>query len=115
MPSTRKISPSGGISTKVTRSAIRDSRPSLRVLLTTASTKAVPTPTHIDTTISSSVGVEAGRVLANRIASAVDATNNTPSERSPGEPLSSRIVRASAGRAGTKLGLTRLTSRTKAR
>ena len=28
VPSTRKISASGGISTKVTRSAIRDSRPS---------------------------------------------------------------------------------------
>ena len=30
VPSTRKISASGGISTKVTRSAMRDSRPSLK-------------------------------------------------------------------------------------
>ena len=38
VPSTRKISNSGGISTKVTRSAMRDSRPQPVSLLTTAAT-----------------------------------------------------------------------------
>src|SRR3569832_896288 len=40
VPSTRKISSSGGISTKVTRSAMRDSRFSPRALFTRAATKA---------------------------------------------------------------------------
>ena len=64
VPSTRKISASGGISTKVTRSAICDSRPSRATLLTTASVNATPTPTHIESTINSSVGIVAGRVSA---------------------------------------------------
>ena len=48
VPSTRKISASGGISTKVTRSAMRDSSSSLSSRLSTASANATPTPTHID-------------------------------------------------------------------
>ena len=64
VPSTRKISASGGISTKVTRSAMRDSRWSFSSLLATASTNARPTPTAIDTTMFSSSAVVSGRVLA---------------------------------------------------
>ena len=109
VPNTRKISPSGGISTKVTRSAILDRRPSLKTLFSTASAKAAPTPTHIETTMSSSVGVSAGRVFANQSASATAATKRMPSDFSPDVPSVSRMVRASAGRAGTHCGLTRLT------
>jgi len=100
VPRTRKIRASGGISTKVTRSAIFDSRPRPATRLTTASRKATPTPTHIETTISSSVGVVTGRVLANSTAAMTESTSTTPSERRPGEPSLSRMVRASAGSAG---------------
>ena len=111
VPSTRKISPSGGISTNVTRSAMRESRPSLVALLSTAAKKATPTPTHMDTTIFSSSGVPSGRVLAKATAAMTDSTVKMPSERRPEVPSSSRMVRASAGRAGTKVGLIRLTIR----
>jgi hypothetical protein len=113
VPSTRKISPSGGISTNVTRSAMRESRPSLVALLSTAAKKATPTPTHMDTTIFSSSGVPSGRVLAKATAAMTDSTVKMPSERRPEVPSSSRMVRASAGRAGTKVGLIRLTIRIK--
>ena len=56
VPSTRKISASGGISTKVTRSAICDSRPSLSTLLITAAKNATPTPTDVEITMRSSSG-----------------------------------------------------------
>ena len=59
VPSTRKISPSGGISTKVTRSAMRDSRPMPNRRLIIAITKAMPMPTIEDTTMSSSRGASA--------------------------------------------------------
>ena len=101
VPSTRKIRPSGGISTKVTRSAMRDSRPSLSPLLASASVNARPTPTQSETTINSSVGVLAGRLLAKARAHAVHRMNSQPSERRPDWPLDSRIVRASGGSAGT--------------
>ncbi len=56
VPSTRKISASGGISTKVTFSAICDSRLSLSTRLITASTKANEIAAPIDTTSRSSSG-----------------------------------------------------------
>ena len=56
VPSTRKISASGGISTKVTRSAIRESRRSLNTWLATEAVKATPTPTAVDKTSNSSIG-----------------------------------------------------------
>jgi hypothetical protein len=40
VPSTRKISTKGGISTKVTRSARRDSKPKLAILLVSARARA---------------------------------------------------------------------------
>ncbi|MNV87709.1 hypothetical protein D3C71_1818550 [compost metagenome] len=54
VPSTRKISSSGGISTKVTRSATLDSRPRWVMRLSEAATKASATPKHIATTMVSS-------------------------------------------------------------
>ncbi|MNT43536.1 hypothetical protein D3C72_1800140 [compost metagenome] len=54
VPSTRKISSSGGISTKVTRSATRESKPMRVILLMLATTKASATPKHMDTTMVSS-------------------------------------------------------------
>ena len=44
VPSTRKISASGGISTKMTRSASLESSPSFSTLLTTAAKNATPSP-----------------------------------------------------------------------
>ena len=58
VPSTRKISSSGGISTKVTRSASRDRRRSPVRRLNTAMTKATKVPPHMATTIFSSVATE---------------------------------------------------------
>ena len=59
VPSTRKISSSGGISTKVTRSAMRDKQAQPRDLVDQAAiTKASSTPPHIDTTMVSSVATE---------------------------------------------------------
>ena len=84
----------------MTRSAMRDRRCIPATRLTTASTNATPTPTHIETTISSSVGVLSGLVFAKSTAAATERTSTTPSERRPGEPSASRIVRASAGSAG---------------
>ena len=104
VPSTRKISASGGISTKVTRSAMRDSRCSLNSLLASARKKAMPTPTDMAPTISSSVGISGERVRAKTIARVKEMTTSTPSERSPGVPSSSRIERASCGRAGAHCG-----------
>ena len=56
VPSTRKISSRGGISTKVTRSASLDSSPMPVTLLKMAITQATNTPPHMATTIFSSVG-----------------------------------------------------------
>ena len=105
VPSTRKISASGGISTKVTRSAMRESRPSFVTRLMTARAKAMPTPTHMETTISSSVGVSAGRDLAKTTAPAAETMTSASTERKPALPLSSRMVRASSGKAGAAAGL----------
>ena len=88
-----------------------DSKPSLSVLLTTDSKKAVPTPMHIDTTMSSSSGVVSGRLFANANAMPTDNSASRPSERKPGVPSSSRMVRASAGSAGTHAGRITLMSR----
>ena len=58
VPSTRKISASGGISTNTTRSAICDSSPNLSRRLSTAAKKATAVPTLVETTsISSSRAV----------------------------------------------------------
>ena len=56
VPSTRKISASGGISTNITRSASRDSRPIRVTLLITAATNAMPMAIDVHMTIVSSVG-----------------------------------------------------------
>ncbi len=68
VPSTRKISASGGISTKVTRSVMRDSRPMPVTLLTMAATKAnrVP-PVSATTMVSSAAGVTSEPFSADRI------------------------------------------------
>ena len=55
VPKTKKISSSGGINTKVTRSAMRESRPRRVTLLTAAITNARVTPAHSETTMVSSV------------------------------------------------------------
>ena len=54
VPSTRKISASGGIITKVTRSAMRDSRPRPNRRLSSAMTTDSIRPNSIDTTTTSS-------------------------------------------------------------
>ena len=56
VPNTKKINNKGGISTNVTRSAMRESRFNPKFLFATASTKASKTPAHSDTTMVSSVG-----------------------------------------------------------
>ncbi|GAO26991.1 TRAP transporter [Alicycliphilus sp. B1] len=58
VPSTRKISSSGGISTKVTRSASLDSRPRRVTRLASAISQATKVPPHMATTIFSSVGTD---------------------------------------------------------
>ena len=116
VPSTRKISSSGGISTNVTRSAARDSRPMRVILLMLAATKASATPKHMDTTMVSSSATRstaspdhqvcrAGMFLATYIDAATQMPVSTSSEVTPLLPLSSRSVRASGGMAGTHWGL----------
>ena len=61
VPSTRKISTSGGISTKVTRSASRDSRPVLNSALMPASASARNEATVIDRMKISSPGAGISR------------------------------------------------------
>ena len=111
VPSTRKIRASGGINTNVTRSAMRDSSPSLVSLLTSDAKNATPTPTHMEVTINSSSGTSAGRDLANPSAARTDSAISTHRERRPELPFSSRMVRASAGNAGTHCGRMTLTIR----
>jgi hypothetical protein len=53
-----------------------------------------------------------GRLRANSTAAATEITNSTPSERSPGEPSASRIVRASGGSAGARSGFQSVTATT---
>ncbi len=60
VPSTRKISASGGISTKVTFCAMPESRLSFSTRLTTASTNATPMPISMQMTIVSSSALSAG-------------------------------------------------------
>ena len=55
VPNTKKISSRGGISTNVTRSAKRDSKPKRVILFREAKTKAKKVPAHSDTTMVSSV------------------------------------------------------------
>ena len=110
VPSTKKISPSGGIITKVTRSAIFDSSPMPVTRLITAATKAMATPTHMEVTISSSSAVPSGRHLAKAMAAPVETMTRSRSERNPDVPSASRMVRASGGRAGTACGRIKLSS-----
>ena len=63
--------------------------------------EATPPRTNRATTSSSSVGVYAGRVGANAIAAPVETMNSPSTDLSPALPSSSRMVRASSGRAGT--------------
>ena len=106
VPSTRKISASGGISTKVTRSASRDSKPNLSRWLMTAEKNATPVPTQVEMTIVSSVGVSAARYhLANANAAITETIVSISSERVPPDPSGSRRVRASSGSAGAHFGL----------
>ena len=55
VPSTRKMSASGGISTNVTRSAICESSPSFSARLTTEAKNATPTATLAQRTMRTSV------------------------------------------------------------
>ena len=110
VPSTRKIKPSGGIITKVTRSAILDNKPSPLTRLATAAAKAIPTPTHMEVTISSSSGTLSGRNLANVKAAMVEKITRTSKDRSPERPSFSRMVRASGGSAGTHCGRIKLST-----
>ena len=64
VPSTRKISASGGIRTKVTFSAMRESRLSLVTRLSTEAAKAMPMPTDMALTMLSSRGLSAVWVMA---------------------------------------------------
>ena len=116
VPSTRKISSRGGISTNVTRSAMRESRPRRNTLLITATTNASVTPAHMDTTTVSSSATcstaspchqecTATMCLDRYKATAVHSAVSTSNEGRPALPLSSRMVRASGGSAGTQVGL----------
>ena len=67
VPSTRKISTSGGISTKVTCSVRRDSRPILKNLLTSASASASSEATVIDRMKISSPGAGSSRPTSGLI------------------------------------------------
>ena len=107
-PEPGRSRPRGGIRTNVTRSAIRDSSPSRSSRLSPDSAKATPTPMHIDTTISSSVGRPAPRDCANATAQPAETRNRPSSDGRPADPSSSRIVRASFGNAGTHAGFSTL-------
>ena len=90
VPSTRKISSSGGISTNVTRSARRDSRFSFSSLLAMAMMKATKVPPHTATTTRSSVATTstglpnqactASRCSATKKATMAEMPNSTHSE-----------------------------------
>ncbi|MCY1355194.1 hypothetical protein D9M69_416050 [compost metagenome] len=112
VPSTRKISASGGISTKVTFSAMCDSRFSLSALLMTATTKAnrIAAPTAI--TRRSSSGASGLYSLSTATPTATDSAVSTSTDAAPLLPLGSRKVRASIGSAGAADGLISETSST---
>jgi len=108
VPSTRKISASGGIMTKVTRSAICDSKPRRRILLSTAMTKAAAPQIRILVTISSSTcTLSSSRNSTPAKAMPTDRAISTSSEGMPCPPLGSTKVRASGGMAGADFGLNR--------
>ena len=111
VPSTKKIRPRGGIITKVTRSAILDSRPRPLTRLATDAKKAMPTPTHMEVTINSSNGTLSGRDLAKNKAARVEKTTRASKDGKPELPSFSRMVRASGGRAGTHWGRIKLKTR----
>ena len=71
VPSTRKISASGGISTNTTRSAIFDSRPNLNTRFSTAAKKATPVPTLVAMTSVSSSARSAIRSFAYATAATI--------------------------------------------
>src|SRR6188474_3072575 len=107
VPSTRKISASGGISTKVTRSAIFDSRLSRRKRLAIAATNAIPSENIIDKMTSSSTPAVGNLLLyqlSNPYAVPTESSASTVSDVIPLEPSFSRKVRASGGSAGTSFG-----------
>ena len=90
VPSTRKIRASGGISTKVTRSAMRESRP-MRAAVDDRAGRDADADAHRGD----------DQLVGRRRRAACEerrqrhGTTSTPSDAA-GEPLSSRIVRASA-------------------
>ncbi len=100
VPSTRKISTSGGMSTKVTCSVRRDSSPILKNLLTSASTSASTDATVIDMMKISSPGAGSWRSISGLITlwctldqttpATAQTANRTSSERWPLAPLGSR-------------------------
>jgi hypothetical protein len=100
VPSTRKISTSGGISTKVTCCASLLRRPSFNALLASASAKASSDDTVSDMMKTSSPGAAVVRPVhfiirplctwAHSHPANAHTANNTSSERWPLEPLSSR-------------------------
>ncbi len=106
VPSTRKISASGGISTKVTLRAIADSRWSFSALEATASTNATPMPTSMQMTIvSSSARSARSPNFAYAMAAATEMMVSTSSDVLPVLPEASRNTRASGGSAGAHCGL----------
>ena len=112
VPSTRKISASGGIRTKVTFSAMVDSRPRPVMRLITAATNAVAMPTIMLMTISSSVGLSAGWAAAQANAAPTESAVSTSKEIAPLRPPASRKERASGGSAGADCGLIRVRAST---
>src|SRR5690606_16088553 len=92
VPRTKKIKNKGGIITKVTRSAIRDSQPRPSPLLTRATTHEDNPQSSKITTTCSSMGTSV-RVLNHALDSphATNAENivRTPKDRNPRPPLGS--------------------------
>ncbi len=105
VPSTRKISASGGISTKVTFSAIFDNRPSLNTRLSDGQREG---DGHADAHGDDDqfVGRLVGRLLhgPEHGGSRRKSTVSTSSEVPPVLPLGSRKTRASGGSAGAAFG-----------
>ena len=97
VPSTRKISASGGIITKVTRSARADSSPSPNALLTSAMTKAVAPQNSSATMRSSNGAVLFSTQRPRKYADTAEIAISTSNERPPRPPFGAWKRRASFG------------------
>ena len=98
VPSTRKISASGGISTNTTRSAIFDSSPNLKTRFRTAAKKATAVPTLVAITKTSSSGDPCIRSFAYATAeNRCDDTSTSSDGFRPSHPArASSALRAAA-------------------